>query len=130
MTDQLTKDQEFSPTSAMKLYAFQRSKAGEDATDKEISQKIGVRAETVSRWKSINGFSEWLEEQMSVYRAPVLELLERVALERLGEFRYWEAVANKFGFLKEIKADEGNDSKLIIQVSCDCEEARAKISTQ
>lgn len=93
----------------MKLYAYQRAKQGEDATEKSIAAKIGICAETVSRWKQIKGYSTWLEDQLALYRAGIHDLLEQVALDQIGsgDFRYWEAMALKFGFIRE----EGGDPK-------------------
>ena len=101
--DDLIKHQEFRPTPAMFLYAFQRAKAGKKAKDSMISKAIGVRAETISRWKHINGFEEWLEEQVASYRAPILALLEQVALDKIraGDFRFWQSIGKKYGFIND-----------------------------
>jgi DNA-binding SARP family transcriptional activator len=87
----MTKDQEFSPTPAMKLYAYQRAKNGKKAKDSKLSRLVGVTPETVCRWKKINGFMEWLDHEIAYYSAPIMAVLEQKALEKIkeGDFRYW-----------------------------------------
>lgn len=91
--------QVFKPTAAMRLYAYQRAKLGEDVTNRSIAKNIGVNAETISRWNQHEGFEQWLESQTFVFRAPILELLEQVAVSNLDDYRYWEAMAKKYGFI-------------------------------
>ena len=101
----MIKDQEFKPTSAMKLYAFQRAKTGDETSDKDIAKELNIWPETISRWRQDEHFLTWLADQISVYRAPIHNLLEQVAIERLTDFRYWEAIALKFGYIKEEEQD-------------------------
>lgn len=91
--------QQFRPTPAMELYAYKRAKVGEDASNKSVAESIGITRETASRWKAISGFLEWLDERVACYRTPILEMLEQVALNNLDDYRYWEAMAKKFGYV-------------------------------
>lgn len=102
-TRKLSKHHYFEPTPAMKLYAFHRSKMGQKARDSTLSKRIGIRRETASRWKKVNGFISWLEEQIASYRAPIHDLLESTALDKIvaGDFKYWEAMGKKHGFIAE-----------------------------
>ena len=97
----LMKDQDFTPSSAMKLYAFQRAKLGKKAKDSQVSKLISIRPETISRWKRINGFNKWLEQQISVHLSPIQDVWTMVGTENLmkGDFRYWQELGRKHGFL-------------------------------
>lgn len=95
------KVKEFRPTPGMRLYAFQRARLGDKAKNTEISKLIGIQAQTISTWLPIKGYPEWLEEQVAVYRAPILEILEQIAINKLEhDYRYWEAMAKKYGFIQ------------------------------
>jgi hypothetical protein len=94
------KRHDFKPTPAMQLFARQRAKEGDDLSIAKIARKIGVTRETASRWQKLPKFAEWLDEQVWVYRSPILELIEAVAINRLDDFRYWEAVAKKYGYIQ------------------------------
>jgi hypothetical protein len=85
----------------MHLYAYQRARCGDDETKTALAEKIGVTRETVSRWGLVPGFNEWLEGAVSVYRTPIHERLEQVALENLTDFRFWETMATKYGFIEK-----------------------------
>lgn len=91
--------QEFKPTRSMRAYAYQRAKVGDAATDVSIAEKIGMKSPSISNWKSIPGFLEWLDAQVTHYRRPIADMLEQVALDRLDDFRYWEAMAKKYGVI-------------------------------
>lgn len=99
----MRKPKKFDPTPAMHLYAFQRSKLGSDATEKEIAEKIGIRNATISHWKNIAGYHEWLEEQIAVYSMPIIEMLETTALRKLDNFNYWHAMALRHGFYGQLE---------------------------
>lgn len=101
----MRKSHEFQPTPAMELYAYQRAKLGDDATNTSIAEKVGITRETGSRWKAMPGFKDWLLERVKYYRTPILDLLEQVAIARLGEFKYWEAMAKKFGYIEPEQKD-------------------------
>ncbi len=92
------KPQEFKPTPAMQIYAYKRATLGENVTDKAIATSIGIAPETVSRWKAIDGYENWLTEQVSVFRAPILDQLEMIARSKIDDFRYWQVLAQKYGF--------------------------------
>lgn len=100
-----TNDQVFKASGAQHRYAFVRARKGDKASELSISKEIGVAAETISRWKNINGYNEWLEETIAKFRTPIHELLEQVALERLDDFKYWEAIAKRYGYLTDKPVD-------------------------
>lgn len=118
------KDQDFKPTSAMKLYAFQKAKNGNLSKDSAISKTIGIRAETISRWKQINGFSEWLEDAVAKYQAPLAAILEQVALDNINDFRFWEALATKIGYNAPVAAQ--NHVVQLRYSLCECEREQVK----
>ena len=95
----------------MRLYAFQRAKLGDSAPESAVAQSVGIARETVSRWKNVTGFSEWLDDALLSYRAPIHDLLEQVARDNLHDFRYWEAIADRFSFGSRTTP---NESRLII----------------
>jgi hypothetical protein len=82
----------------MILYASFRAREGDDATDKSIAEKMGIAAETISRWNQISEFHVWLDDAVASARTPIVDLLELVARERISDFRFWEALAKKYGF--------------------------------
>lgn len=89
----------------MEFFAYTRAKLGDDAFDAEICRQCGIRPETSSRWKSVDGFEEWLEARIAFYRADIHKVLEQVAIKNLDDFRFWEALAKKYGFI-DAKGDE------------------------
>lgn len=97
----LMKDQEFNPTSSMRLYAYQRAKLGDTASQAEVAKGIGVSPETVSRWKKIKGFKSWLNEELMVLRIPMHDRLEQAALQRIGDWRFWRELAIRHGYIRE-----------------------------
>lgn len=103
----------FSPTPAMEFYAYQRAKLGDDAFQNEIAQQALINQFTVSHWKQKEGFNEWLEERTKYYRAPIRDLLEQVAIANLKDFRFWEAIAIKFGYLSPEEQAQQRDAKPI-----------------
>jgi hypothetical protein len=103
------KDHFFKPTPAMELYAFQRAKLGKDVTIVEAAAATGVSRETAQRWKNQEGFLEWLDERVTYYKQPILDLLEQVARIKLSEFKYWEAIALKYGYITKEQANNQTD---------------------
>jgi uncharacterized protein YjcR len=102
----------------MRLYAYQRAKLGDSATEVSIAEKINIRPPTISNWKTQPGFLEWLETQVSRYRAPILDLLEQVAIDRLDDYRYWEAMAKKYGLItKDGSAAQGEQGGVLMSNS-------------
>lgn len=95
------KDQEFTPTASMRLYAYQRAKLGESASQADVAETIGVSPETVSRWKKIKGFKAWLNEELILLRAPMHDRLEQAALQRIGDWRFWRELAVRHGYIRE-----------------------------
>lgn len=91
----------FRPSAAQEYFAYCRAKLGDDAFDRDIANKAGIRPETSSMWKRIEGYEEWLESRVAYYRQDVNFLLEAVALKNLDDFRFWEAMAKKYGFVNE-----------------------------
>lgn len=114
----LMKDQFFKPTAAMKLYAYHRSKQGENETERSLAAKIGTAPETITRWKKIKGFKDWLDSTVARYRVPIVEQLEKVALENLHDFRFWKSVAQKYNYLTPPMAD---DEGIEIEMLEECE---------
>lgn len=108
------KHQKFSPTRGMKLYAYMRAKMGDKATDLEIATKMGCHNTTLSIYKSKEGFNEWFDEQVTIHRQPIHEMLEQIALDQLEDFNFWRVVAEKYGYLQA--KDEQKVSRLIIQM--------------
>lgn len=106
----MIKPQIFKPKPAHQLYAYHRAKLGDSATEIEISKIIGVANETISRWKNIKGFNEWLEENVSSYRAPIKEMLEIVAIKNIDDYRFWEALAKKYGYLNDKGEEDKNNN--------------------
>lgn len=100
------KGHDFRPTPAMELYAYKRAKVGEDASIKSVAESIGITRETASRWQALPGFLEWLDERVAYYRSPVLDLIEQVGISKLMEFKFWEALAIKFGYVTGKSDDE------------------------
>lgn len=92
-------EQGFRATPAQKLYAAVRAVAGDDETQRALAARAGVSEETVSRWKQERGFAEWLMSSVARHRAPILELLRQVAIDNVDDYRFWEALAYKYGFL-------------------------------
>lgn len=103
--------QGFRPTPAMHYFAFCRAKLGDSASDRVVCDKAGIRPETSSVWKRDPKYSEWLSDQVAIYRASVLDLLEQVALKNIDDFRYWEAMAQKYGYLKPKSDGESDGNK-------------------
>lgn len=91
----------FKPSAAQEYYAYCRAKLGDDAFDKAVAAKAGIRPETSSIWKQQEGYLEWLEMRVAYYRQDVNFLLEAVALKNLDDFRFWDAMAKKFGFVND-----------------------------
>lgn len=95
----LTKDQFFIPTSAMKVYALVRAKSPAGTTDKVLAAKAGLAPETISRWKGLEGFEQWLADEMSNLGLPIILRLEQIALERADkDFRFWQILAEKYQY--------------------------------
>lgn len=102
-------DHEFEPTPAMRLFAYQRAKLGDEATIAAVAAKSSVTRETASRWQNVKGYPEWLEGQVAAHRAPILERLDQVANERLDDFRFWEAMAKRVAFIAKDGAGQPGD---------------------
>ncbi len=85
----------------MQIYAYKRAKLGPDVTDAEISRQIGMTQTAISKWKHVEGFAEWLEHQVTVYQTPIRERLEQVALDQVKDFRFWEAMGRKHGYITD-----------------------------
>lgn len=83
----------------MQLYAHKRAEMGINAYQKDVADKINISPETISRWNAIDGFDEWLNATVIRYSAPISELLEQVAKEQINDFRFWEAISKKHGFI-------------------------------
>lgn len=92
----------FKPTRLMRLYAFKRAKLGDTISELEISKLLDIRNETISRWKNNPEFITWLEEVITTYRMPILELLEQVAIDNLHDFRFWKEIAEKYGYFEKV----------------------------
>jgi hypothetical protein len=101
------KRKEFEASAAMELYAYLRAKHGDDATQKSIAGLMHVTAPLISKWKSKQGFEEWLEDRVCFYRSDIHALLEQAARRKLIEdFRYWQAMAIKFGYISESESNK------------------------
>jgi len=94
----------------MRLYAFERAKSGDDS-EKSIAERININPSTISVWKTEQGFLEWLESEVAVYRAPILHILEQVAVTNLEDFRFWEAMAKKYGFISKDQESPGTGAR-------------------
>ncbi len=93
----LMENQLFQPTKAMKLYAYKRAQSGNRPSNRSLGKELGLAAETISRWKKINGFNEWLEEQISLYRSPLQDELLRIGRQNIDDFRFWNVLVEKYG---------------------------------
>lgn len=120
----LRKTHGFKATHGMYRYAFYRAKLGEKASDTEVARHVGISREQVSRWRSRPEFEEWLALAVGQYRAPIHDLLECVAKERLIEdFRYWEAMAKKFGYISEQVVDNEDAKRKVVVPAITIEQA-------
>jgi hypothetical protein len=84
----------------MEFFAYVRAKTGDDASDAEVCRQSGIRPETASRWKQNDGYEEWHEHRVAYYRTDIKRVLEQVALKNLDDFRYWETMAKKYGYIE------------------------------
>lgn len=117
----------FKPTPAMQLFAFQIARLGKDASITEAAERVGVSRQVTYRWREREGFFEWLEEQVEVYRSPILEMIEQVAIKNLDDFRYWEAMALKYGFIVERPLEVKADGQMTILVPAMTKEQAKKL---
>lgn len=85
----------------MKLYAYQKSKMSDDATNVAICKEIGINSNHVSTWKQKEGFEDWLETEIAKYRTPIHERLRQVALDKIEDYRFWEAMGKKHAFITD-----------------------------
>ncbi|MGE0761870.1 MAG: hypothetical protein AB7N80_01200 [Bdellovibrionales bacterium] len=92
-------DQVFEPTPAMKLYAYKLAKSENSKKQRVLAAEVGIATETISRWKQINGFAEWLNHQVAEINQPIIDQLEKTALENISNFRFWQALAAKHNYL-------------------------------
>lgn len=92
-------DRGFTPTPAMKLYAAAKATGGDGLSQTELASRCGVHYVTVSKWNALAGFDEWLTSAVARHRAPILELLRQIAIDNIDDFRFWEALSYKYGFL-------------------------------
>ena len=106
----------FKPTPGMRLYALKRAKLGDDETNTEIAKQINMSRCVISQWKAIEGFNEWLEEEVEYLRQDIHEILESTAKQQIHDFRFWEAMGRKHGFIKDDSTTVTleSDKKLII----------------
>lgn len=120
LIDELTFPQEFKPTPAMKLFAYYRAKDGESLKIKDICKATGVRPETYSRWRKVKGFDEWLSMEVLTLRRPIHSRLEQVALEKIHDFKFWQSLALKSGFLNSNPVSEDTSHLLYIPRASMC----------
>ena len=85
----------------MLIYAQKKAKLGDTASQAEIARSIHITPECVSLWKQKEGFEAWLEDAVSMYRAPLQEILHGVAVNRAHfDFNFWKELAIKYGFIE------------------------------
>jgi hypothetical protein len=90
----------------MQFYAFILAKHGKSKKQHEVAALVGVSTETISRWKKINGFSEWLAHRLAIQAQPINDRLEFFALQNLADFRFWKEMAVKHRFLQPSLGEE------------------------
>ena len=94
----------FRPTAAMQLYAMKLIEMGFDSTQEEVAKAIGISSHQVSNWRRFKEFEPWLEEQKCMRLKPILTQLEIVALLNIDNFKYWEALAKRYGYIRDENA--------------------------
>lgn len=85
----------------MKLFAFQKSKMPDDVTNVAVCKEIGINSDYVSNWNHKEGFKHWLETEIAKYRTPIHERLQQVALDKIEDYRFWEAMGKKHAFISD-----------------------------
>lgn len=95
----------------MEAYAFARAKMGLFATEKEISDKIKIAPETISRWKKIKGYSDWLDDAVFHAREGVHDFLDRNARKKIeeGDFRFFCLTAVKYEWVTLEQVERSQD---------------------
>jgi hypothetical protein len=116
---------DFEPSAGQELYAYLRARHGDDETQKALAALMHVTPPLISKWKALQGFNDWLTERVAYYRTDIHELLEQTARRKLAEdFRYWQAMALKYGFIKE--SEGGQDAPAAVPSPLN-EEAWARV---
>lgn len=102
-------DPDFRPSPSMMVYCIARKELGMNVTDAEICRQTGITHPCVSAWKRNPKFQAWMDENLAFIFKPVREQLEVVALLHIENFRFWEALAKRYGYITDqpaVNADE------------------------
>ena len=83
----------------MQLYVMKCIELGFDKTQTEIAEAIGIHPSQISIWKQSPEFEPWCEEQKCIRLKPIMTQLEIVALLHIENFKYWEALAKRYGYI-------------------------------
>jgi hypothetical protein len=113
------KSKRFVPTPLMLAYAQELADQGDEVPKKKLAKEVDVNPSTISNWKHIPGFNEWLEEAVLLRRKPIHKLLLTIAIEKLEQIEFWKEIAKKYGFIdQEIKSLD-KIKRLVIDLSGD-----------
>lgn len=117
----LVENKGFRPTASMRLYAYHVAKHPKDSQAKNC-RALGFHPSTISHWKTFDGFDSWFEDAVREYQAPIHELLEETAVKNRDDFRFWEALADKYGYYRKHEQQEKQASEAVsVQMTAELE---------